>query len=206
MLLPTVNGTALALLRALAAALILVAIGVQLAAAAQTPHFDAANFFGYFTILSNIFAALVFVKAALMRGRPSRRLDVLRGAATVSMAMVGIIFSLLLAGLESDLIPWVNAIVHYVVPVAVAVDWLIDPPRERLTMADGFWWLAFPLAYLIYTMTRGAVVHWYPYPFLDVDRTGAGTVGTYVLAIFAAASILVSVVLGIGNRLRTFRA
>jgi hypothetical protein len=206
MLLPAIDTTVLAVGRAIAAVLILVAIGVQLAAAAQTPHFDAANFFGYFTILSNIFAALVLIKAALMRGTPSRRLDVLRGAATVSMTMVGVIFSLLLASLESDLVPWVNAVVHYIIPVAIAVDWLIDPPRERLTMGDGFWWLVFPLAYLIYTLIRGSIVHWYPYPFLDVDRAGAGTVGTYVLAIFAAASILVSVVLGIGNRLRTFRA
>jgi hypothetical protein len=201
--LPAVDRTALARCRLGAAALGLVAVGVQFAAALQTPHFDPANFFGYFTILSNIFAALVLLYAALKRNAPSHRLDVLRGAATVCMVLVGIVFSLLLATLESDVVPWVNAVVHYVMPIVLAADWLIDPPRRRLSMRDGFWWLAFPLAYLIYTLIRGAIVHWYPYPFLDVDRTGAATVGTYVLAIFAAASILVSVVMGIGNRLRT---
>ena len=52
-------------------------------------------------------------------------------------------------------------------------------------------------------MIHGAIVHWYPYPFLDVAQTGPAMVGTYVLAIFGAASVLVSVVMGIGNRLRT---
>jgi hypothetical protein len=201
--LPVVNRTILAQCRAGAGALGLVAVGVQFVAAAQTPHFNPANFFGYFTILSNIFAALVLVYAALRRTTPSHRLDVLRGAATVCMVLVGIVFSLLLAALESDIVPWVNAVVHYVMPVVLAIDWLIDPPRQRLTMRDGFWWLVFPLVYLIYTLIRGAIVHWYPYPFLDVAQTGAAMVGTYVLAIFAAASILVSVVMGIGNRLRT---
>jgi hypothetical protein len=178
-----------------AGALGLVAVCVQLVAAARSAHFNAANFFGYFTILSNIFAALVLVYAALRRNTPSHRLDVLRGAATVAMVLVGIVFSLLLAALESDLVPWVNVVVHYVMPVLLAADWLIDPPRQRLTMVDGFWWLVFPLVYLLYTLVRGAIVHWYPYPFLDVAQTGAATVGTYVLAIFA--------VMGIGNRLRT---
>jgi hypothetical protein len=201
--LPVVNRATLARCRVGAGALGLVAVGVQFVAAAQTPHFNPANFFGYFTILSNIFAALVLVYVALRHATPSHRLDVLRGAATVCMVLVGIVFSLLLAALESDVVPWVNVVVHYIMPVLLAIDWLIDPPRQRLTMRDGFWWLVFPLVYLIYTLIRGAIVHWYPYPFLDVDRTGAASVGTYVLAIFAATSILVSVVMGIGNRLRT---
>jgi hypothetical protein len=204
--LPAVNRTVLAQGRLGAGALGLVAIGVQLVAAAQTAHFNAANFFSYFTILSNVFAAIVLVYSAVRRATPSHRLDVLRGAATVSMVLVGIVFSLLLAALESDIVPWVNVVLHYVMPVVLAADWLIDPPRQRLTMIDGFWWLVLPLAYLIYTLIRGAIVHWYPYPFLDVKLTGAATVGTYVLAIFAAASILVSVVRGIGNRLRTLIA
>jgi hypothetical protein len=197
--------TTLALCRALTGAAALVAVGIQLAAAASTSGFHGANFFGYFTIISNIFAALVLLGAALSGGKPSHWLDVLRGAATVSMVMVGVVFSLLLASLESNLIPWVNVVVHYVMPVALAVDWLIDPPRERLTVRDGFLWLVLPLVYLIYTLIRGSIVHWYPYPFLDVDRAGAATVGSYVLSIFAAASILVAVVLGTGNKLRTLR-
>jgi hypothetical protein len=201
--LPAVNRTVLAQCRLGAGALGLVAVGVQLVAAAQTAHFNAANFFSYFTIISNIFAAIVLVYAALRRNTPSHRLDVARGAATVCMVLVAIVFSLLLAALESDLVPWVNVVLHYIMPALLAADWLIDPPRQRLTMGDGFWWLAFPLAYLIYTLIRGAIVHWYPYPFLDVAQTGPTMVGTYVLAIFAAASILVSVVMGIGNRLRT---
>jgi membrane protease YdiL (CAAX protease family) len=50
-----------------------------------------------------------------------------------------------------------------------------------------FAWLAWPLVYLAYSLVRGAVVDWYPYPFLDPDESGgyAGVAG-YALAILAA--------------------
>lgn len=33
-------------------------------------------------------------------------------------------------------------------------------------------WQNSPLTYLIYTLTRGAIIGAYPYPFLDVARDG----------------------------------
>jgi len=43
-------------------------------------------------------------------------------------------------------------------------------------MRIGLAWLLYPLAYLVYTLIRGAQVDWYPYPFLDVSRHGYGGV------------------------------
>ncbi len=42
----------------------------------------------------------------------------------------------------------------------------------------------FPLVYLAYVMTRGGVISWYPYPFLNPALVGGyGGVTVYVLGI-----------------------
>ena len=51
-------------------------------------------------------------------------------------------------------------------------DWLIagrvPPIRYRSALA----WLLFPLAYLVYSLIRGSIVEWYPYPFLNPATRG----------------------------------
>ena len=45
-----------------------------------------------------------------------------------------------------------NAILHYLMPVAVTLDWLLDPPGVRLDLARTVvLWMAFPLLYILYT-------------------------------------------------------
>jgi hypothetical protein len=34
--------------------------------------------------------------------------------------------------------------------------------------------LLFPACWLVFTLIRGAVIHWYPYPFIDVSVIGYG--------------------------------
>ena len=51
--------------------------------------------------------------------------------------------------------------------------------------------IAFPVLYLVVTLVRGPIVHWYPYPFLDVATKGYAQVaiGAIVVAVvfFAVA-------------------
>ena len=113
--------------RLLLALLILAAVGTQL-----RQHLDASlstvNFFSYFTNLSNLFAACVLLATALPRA-PSARHDLLRYVSTVNMVIVGIVFSVLLRDVNlGALLPWVNAVLHYVMPVAVLLDWLLQLP------------------------------------------------------------------------------
>jgi len=183
--------------------LVLMAVGIQLGAASQKPNFHAANFFGFFTILSNTFAALIFLYSAARSRDRLHGLDVLRGGATLAMALVGIIFSILLAKLDSDVIPWVNIVLHYVMPVIVVVDWLVVPPSTRLGFRDVGFWVAFPAAYVVYTLVRGSIVHWYPYPFLNVDVIGYSGVAAYVAGILVFTVIVATIVRAIGNARRT---
>jgi hypothetical protein len=129
--------------------------------------------------------------------------DVLRGTATLSLVIVGVVFSLLLANLDSELIPWANAIVHYAMPIYIALDWCLDPPRTEITRRDATVWLALPAAYLAYTLVRGAVVHWYPYPFLTVDAIGYASVAAYSAGILVFTLLAAYIVMTVGNALRT---
>ena len=180
--------------------LVLVAIATEFSAAASRPHFNPANFFSFFTIVSNTFGALVFLYAVL---RPaSLRLDLFRGAAVTALTIVGVVFAIALAGLESEIIPWVNTVLHDVMPIAAVADWVIVPPSRRLTFREGLTWLVLPLLYVAYTLIRGALVHWYPYPFLDANAIGYPALFANCTAIGAFAVVVVLAVIATGNSLR----
>jgi len=156
--------------RALLALAALTAIGYDVAAG---PGVSDADYFSYFTVLSNLFAAAMLLHGALRPARErSGTVELLRGAAVVYILTTGIVYLVLLSG-KAPAYPWVNAILHYLMPVAVTLDWLLDPPRVRLDPARTVvLWMAFPLLYIIYTLARGAIVDWYPYLFVNPHRSG----------------------------------
>ena len=175
----------------------------QFATSADTA-FKKANFFSFFTIQSNILGVATLCALVLVP-RVSRTavFDGVRTAAVLYMAITGVVFALLLSGLQEELqttVLWVDFVVHKLMPVVLVADWLLDPPRHRLPRWTVLAWLAYPLAWLGYTLVRGEVEGWYPYPFVDVSELGYGEVlgRSVVLAIgFAAVG---AALLWLGNR------
>lgn len=161
------------------------------------------NFFSYFTIQSNLIAIAAFlIGVAWWRTAPTPVWELVRGAAVVYMTVTFVVFALLLSNTNVDTaIPWVNTVVHQIMPVAVIADWLIDPPRDRFPFTTTLRWLTFPLVWIAYTTIRGAIVGWYPYPFLDPANGGYGSVAVYIVAILAFGVALCAVVAWVGNRL-----
>lgn len=161
------------------------AIGIQL-----TRHLGAGflplNFFSYFTILANAIAGSVLLVGAYVGMKqlaPPSWYDRARGAATLYMAVVGLVFVTLLRNVDlGGLLPWINIVHHYLMPVAVVADWLLVPPTHRPTWVDLLLFLTFPLAYVTYSLLRGALVGWYPYPFFNPALVGGyGVVLQYVI-------------------------
>jgi hypothetical protein len=151
------------------------------------------NFFSFFTIQSNLIIIAVFLVGAwaLNKGRELPNWDMVRGAAAAYMITTGVVYVLLLSGLEKDLqttIPWVNAVLHYWLPLLALVDWVIDRPARAIAFGDALVWLVYPLAWLAYSIVRGLAVDWYPYPFLDPDHLdqGWGRVALTCVVIFLA--------------------
>ena len=163
--------------------------------------FRPANYFSYFTIDSNLIAtALLLVGVARWRSRNPPAPDILRGAGVVYMSVTGIVFTLLLSGVDVDTqLKWVNTVVHELMPLVILADWLIAPPVMRLTFRRGALWLLFPLAWIIYTLIRGAASNWYPYPFLNPSNGGYVSVMLYCVGILVLMLVVCTAVVWLGN-------
>jgi hypothetical protein len=193
--------SAVAAFRVFFAGLTVVAIVVQLASLAAKGTLNPVNYFSYFTIDSNLIAIGVLVAAALNRDRASTpRLDLVRGGAVVYMSITGIVFTLLLSNTDVDTaIPWVNSVVHELMPLVMLADWLITPPAARLRMRQGVLWLSFPLVWIVYTIIRGAIVNLYPYPFLNPANGGYASVAVYCVAILLAMLVVSALAVVLAN-------
>lgn len=181
--------------------LALVAICAQLKVAADAGVLNPVNFFSYFTIQSNLIGIAVLAHLAVRRDGPrSARVDWWRGAASVYLTVTFAVVILLLSKVDVGLqLPWVDFVLHKLFPVVVVADYLLDPPATRLSIRDALGWLVFPIGWLAYTMVRGPIVGWYPYPFLDPANGGYGTVAVTAVAILVTGAILCGVYAWLGN-------
>jgi hypothetical protein len=65
-----------------------------------------------------------------------------------------------------------NQLVHTIVPVLAVLGWLIAGPRGLASKRIVWLSLIFPVLWLAFTLIRGAIITWYPYPFIDVSKIG----------------------------------
>ncbi len=181
--------------------LTLVALAVNLEnGVSEAPGFRVANFFSYFTVQSNVLAAVALIGTAVA-GVRSPRWEVFRGLATFAMVVTGLIYNVLLADIPVGVTdPWINDVIHRVMPLVMLVDWVIDPPRGGIDRATALWWLAYPLLYAAYTLIRGPLADdFYPYPFIDAAKEGYGQVAVNCLALTVVLAVLALVVAWLGN-------
>ena len=153
-------------------------------------------FFSFFTILTNLLIALgttlSFVTPRSSAGSFFSRPEVRTGTA-IYIAVVGIVYSLVLRELWSPegAQKIADALLHDLVPLLYVVCWFFFVAKNSLQWKHALWWLAYPFAYVVYTLVRGSIVGTYPYPFLDVIALGYGRV-------LANSFVLLIVFLGIG--------
>jgi hypothetical protein len=130
------------------------------------------NFFSYFTILTNILAALAFTLPWLAPqsapgeffSRPKVRTAI---AAYIIIVMTIVYFVLrhLTTFQGWDFVA--DLLLHYVMPVLFVIDWLFLVPKQTLKVRDALGWFAFPVIYLLWTFIHGTYSGFYPYPFLN---------------------------------------
>jgi len=162
---------------------------------------SVGNFFSYFTVESNVLAIVVLgVEAAARPGGSGWAW--LRGAATFAMVVTGVVYAVLLAGADVGVIDaWVNTVLHQVGPAVMLLDWVLLPPVVR-RFSRTVWWLALPLAYLVYSLIRGPLVDFYPYPFLDPRLSGGyARIAAYAVGLAAVMAGLALAIGAVGARL-----
>jgi len=108
-----------------------------------------------------------------------------KGAVTMSIAFTFIIYHFILAphflsaSSNYNLFSWQNILVHYFVPIATILDWIIFDEKSSFRWFDPIFWLIIPITYFIFTLVRakiGGVIlivkSQYPYFFIDIDVLG----------------------------------
>jgi uncharacterized protein YacL len=172
------------------------AIVTEITTIVEQGRFNPANFFSFFTIESNIFAVIVLILSALALayGKHSKRLDMLRSANTLNIIVVGLVFTLLLSGIkdaEFTAVPWDNTVLHYIMPIVIALDWFIDLPKVRIAFKQALVWMVFPVVYVVYSLIRGRIVGWYPYPFVNPSQHGyAGVAITSIVIALGSTGLI----------------
>lgn len=146
----------------------------------------------FFTILSNFVVAVVTTMLAIDPQRRGRWFDATRMSSLVMITVTGLVYNLVLApanaaagttptglGAVSD------NLLHVIVPILTVVGFLVVDRRGRMDLPALVRSLVLPIAWLGYTLVRGAIVGWYPYPFMDVIDLG------YLRAVMNCAAVVV---------------
>lgn len=207
------------LVRLATAALLIVALGAQLVTSVSVAldrgqHVPTviANFFSFFTVLSNILAAIVLLVGAfwlLVRGARRETEPAWLTTAFISvgtyMVVTGIVFNVLLRGIplpEDVTVWWSSEIMHVLGPIVLLVDLILRVARRTTPWRTVGIATVIPIVWVIYTLARGEHITspvtgqpwWYPYPFLNpyLVVNGYLGVGAYVLGIAAAIVLIAS--------------
>ncbi len=154
------------------------------------------RFVGFFTILTNLGAAIV--ASAVVAGRTSGVGSALaRLMAATSMLTVGIVYSLALRALWSPTGAQkvADVLLHDVAPLAWLALWLVAA-HTRYHWRDIGWALLPPLLYLAYALARGAIDGWYAYWFLNPAQQSPAGLATSVVVIMAGLAAMAAGLIG----------
>ncbi|GAA0228732.1 Pr6Pr family membrane protein [Saccharothrix mutabilis subsp. mutabilis] len=136
------------------------------------------NLFCFFTIQSNVLVLVTNALLAANPDRPSTLFRALRLDGVLAITVTGVVFHTVLKGLRelTGAAAFADFLLHTMSPVLCVIGWLAFGPRGAISTRVIGWSVVFPLAWLAFTLVRGAVIDWYPYPFVNVTVLGYGRV------------------------------
>jgi hypothetical protein len=184
-------------LRAIAGAVMLVAIVVQIADRIAADALVPGEYFSYFTVQSGMMNVVVLLSGAVLAFRHTHDTVLYTGVrmATLVYAVVtAVVYNALLRGLPPEGyagLAWPIEVEHVWIPLYLVIDWLFATGRARLTWAWIWAAVSYPLVWCAFTLVRGGLTGWYPYPF--IDPTGAGgwpSVIAYIIGLSAFIVLL----------------
>ncbi|QEC79108.1 Pr6Pr family membrane protein [Mucilaginibacter ginsenosidivorax] len=160
----------------------------------------------FFTVLSNILVGLCLVAAVLNKASALKNFfgsSSVNTAVALYITIVGLIFNTVLRSIVhlQGLFALTNELTHVFNPIAFVVFWLFFAPKTKLSWLQAAAWLWYPLLYLIYVLIRGAIYHFYPYPFVDADKLGYQQVAVNSFFVMVAFLLFGCLFLMLNNRL-----
>ncbi len=163
------------------------------------------QYLGFFTVLTNLLAAMALTAAATPSQaalwRFLRRPGVQTGIAT-SIVIVGLTYFLILRHVwaPEGLLWLADVLLHYVMPLLFLAYWWLRVPARGLRYGDVIRWWGYPLGYLVYVLIRGVAAGVYPYPFIDLATLGPMRTAVNALGMLAAFTAVGVLLVAIGRR------
>lgn len=160
------------------------------------------RFFSYFTILTNITVATYFT--AVLLGARFARIKGLLSAITVYIVIVGLVYQVALRHVwdPQGLQKLVDELLHSVIPLGALIYWAFFE-KKGLRYSQILPWSIYPLAYLLFTLVRGNISGFYPYPFINVTEIGMQQTLINALIILALFMIISVVFIFINRKIRS---
>lgn len=153
------------------------------------------HFFSFYTNWTNILLILIYLD--LFFGFTNLSSPVSGVTGLTSIIMVMIVYHLLLSATHDPqgISVFSNIVMHYVTPVLFTMFWITTRHIGALSWGDLYKFIAFPLAFLVFTYIKAAVINEYPYDFLNISLNGiegvAPIIGGIVVLILALGSLAI---------------
>ncbi|RST54569.1 hypothetical protein EJI01_11090 [Variovorax sp. MHTC-1] len=182
------------------------ALSIGLATAGgRTAGWGVFMYLGYFTILTNLLAALALTAAASAAQGTLQRFFRRPGVASAigaNIAVVGLVYFFVLRHIwnPEGLLWLADVLLHYLMPVLFLAYWWIAVPARGLRWRDLPHWWIYPLGYLAYALVRGAIAGVYPYPFIDAGALGYGRTALNAVAVLIGFSLVAALLVAIGRK------
>jgi hypothetical protein len=109
---------------------------------------------------TNIVVTIWFIAAIFLHNKPEsiqKISGLLKGALTLYITTTFIFFAILLQSLyhPTGWAAFTNIILHYLIPIAFIVDWIITEIKKRYKWKYLPYWMIYPLYYLLFSFIHG---------------------------------------------------
>ena len=164
----------IAISRLILGLVVLASVVYQIADRLSHNVFRPGEYFAFFTIQTSLMDVVVLVVGAWLAWttpRDTRLFTIVRVCIVAFAIVTCVVYNLLLRDIPSD--PgyawpvWPNEVLHVWAPILLALDWLFAPGRAHIRLRAAAWVLVYPLAWVSFSIVRGILTGWWPYPFLD---------------------------------------
>jgi hypothetical protein len=144
--------------------------------------FRPAEYFSYFSIQGTLIAAamLAYTGWLAWKGTPEKKwVTIARVSTTTYIVVIALVYNALLRGSAGDVrdagyawpvVP--NEIIHVWAAVIILLDWLLIAGASQVRLRAALWVAAYPLAWLVFCITRGMLDGWWAYWFLNPNEPG----------------------------------
>ena len=147
---------------------------------------------GYFTIQSGLMVTVIFILLLIgqIRGKPESPPPAIRGAVLLYIAITSVIFLALLGDSVnftgfSKAVLYIN---HLLTAILLIIDNVISIKPKIYKWKLLFYWMIYPVAYLIFSIVEGLAFCRFRYPFLNFNEMD---IYSYFLIIFMLVMIFI---------------